>query len=136
MIDREGLGRRWQGCVDRFGLRPLGATPQLLAEVEQLILATCHSTVPRPGTESLIVDIDLSILGAEQARFDEYDAAIRQEYAWVDATAYREGRRSILQGFLDRPHIYATPAIRDGRETRARENLKRALSRLADRPGV
>ena len=56
----------------------------------------------------MLVDIDLSILGAESMRFDEYENQVRAEYSWVPAFLFRSTRKKILQGFLARPSIYAT----------------------------
>src|SRR6266446_4861492 len=43
----------------------------------------------------------------------------------------RDGRRKVLQSFLDRPAIYASPRFRASHETAARANLTRSLERLA-----
>jgi len=45
----------------------------------------------------------------------------------VDDDAFRKGRSAILQRFLDRPAIYATPAMRSRYEEPARQNLRRSL---------
>ncbi|NUO50242.1 MAG: hypothetical protein HOV80_15415, partial [Polyangiaceae bacterium] len=71
-----------------------------------------------------------SILGARQPIFDVFDAAIRREYHWVAEDDYRRGRAAVLQRFLDRPVIFVTPALREMFEARARDNLRRAISRL------
>jgi predicted metal-dependent HD superfamily phosphohydrolase len=86
-----------------------------------------------PGTpdQQLLVDIDLSILGAPQARFDEYERQVRREYAWVDEPIFRSVRSSILKEFLARPSIYSTTSFRDRLENSARENLKRSIAALA-----
>jgi predicted metal-dependent HD superfamily phosphohydrolase len=76
------------------------------------------------------VDIDLSILGAEAERFDEYEVQVRQEYAWVPGPVFRHKRREILQGFLARPHIYATEWFQRRFEAVARNNLQRSVARL------
>jgi predicted metal-dependent HD superfamily phosphohydrolase len=76
-----------------------------------------------------VLDIDLAILAADPAEFDEYERAIRAEYAWVPDENYRAARAKILQSFLDRERIYRTAPFA-GREARARANIERALSRL------
>jgi predicted metal-dependent HD superfamily phosphohydrolase len=93
--------------------------------VHALVMATRHTAVPVGRDEQLLVDIDLSILGAERARFDEYEQQIRQEYAYVPGFLFRRKRREILKGFLDRPAIYSTPHFHDALEARARDNLRR-----------
>ena len=59
-----------------------------------------------------------------------FDRAIREEYCWVPGFLYRRKRAEVLQGFLDRPAIYVTPALQERFETQARANLERALGRL------
>ena len=80
----------------------------------------------------LVVDIDLSILGASPDRFDEYELQIRAEYAWVDDEAFRSKRRSVLTAFLARPTIFGTAHFRRTLEPGARANLQRSLQRLEE----
>ncbi|HWA25203.1 MAG TPA: hypothetical protein VG734_05960, partial [Lacunisphaera sp.] len=79
---------------------------------------------------ALLLDIDLAILGQPAERFWQYEAAIRQEYAWVPAVTFAEKRAEILRKFLERPALYQTPAFRTRYETTARANLKAAIERL------
>ena len=72
----------------------------------------------------------VAILGKPADEFARYDAAIRQEYAWVSAEAYRAGRSKVLQSFLDRDRIYQTEFFRNRYEEKARENLQRVIKRL------
>ena len=111
-------------------LATLGADPDEIARVRQLVLDTAHKSEPTTPDGRLIVDIDLSILGKNPARFDHYDRAIRSEYAHVPEPAYRAGRAAVLQSFLDRPAIYRTQRFADLYEWPARENLARAIGRL------
>lgn len=112
----------------RTALIDAGVAIDSADRVHALIMATRHTANPILPDEQLLVDIDLSILGAEQARFDEYEEQIRKEYAFVPRWLFRRKRRAILQGFLDRPSIYSTPYFRDMLEQRARENLKQAMA--------
>jgi predicted metal-dependent HD superfamily phosphohydrolase len=50
----------------------------------------------------VLVDIDLGILGAEVARFDEYEIQVREEYSWVPESLYRAARRKVLEEFVHR----------------------------------
>lgn len=101
-----------------------------VARVRAMILDTRHSEPATSPDGALVADADLAILGAPAIAFDAYDTAIRQEYAAVPEAAYRAARRQVLQGFLDRPFIYQTPAFRKQCETAARGNLERAVMRL------
>lgn len=46
-------------------------------------MATRHDSVALGADARVIVDVDLSILGAAQSRFDEYESQVREEYAFV-----------------------------------------------------
>lgn len=109
----------------RDALRDAGVSTDAAQRVHDLIMATRHTAVPSGRDEPLLVDIDLSILGAERARFDEYEQQIRKEYAYVPGFLFRRKRREILKGFLDRSAIYSTPHFHDMLEARARDNLHR-----------
>ena len=97
-----------------------------------LVLATRHATTPHQPDESLLCDIDLSILGAPPERFDLFERQIRQEYANVPEQIYRRRRSEILRRFLNRPSIFQTAWFRERYEAPARENLERVLRTLSD----
>ncbi len=111
-------------------VRRAGGTTEEVSRIRGLILATRHAEIPAPGDPALIVDIDLAILGAPEARFEEYEAQIHQEYDWVPELVFRPTRARILQGFLERERIYSTAPFAARFEARARMNLLRALARL------
>ena len=87
--------------------------------------------LPSGGVAASVHDADLWILSAPAERFDDYCAQVRQEYAHVEAPAYRAGRSLILRSFLDREQIYATPLARREWTCAARSNVDRELARLA-----
>ena len=107
--------------------RDLGQRASSLVE---LILDTRHLARPASALGEWMVDIDLSVLGANQERFQRYNSGVRQEYRWVPGWLYRRKRKQILKAFLDRPHIYLTEFFRQRLEARARANLKAALAAL------
>lgn len=113
-------------------LRGQGVSPEVEAGVRALILATRHAAPPATREEALLVDADLSILGADAETFDAYDAAIRQEYSFVPEEAYRGGRARVLRSFLDRGHIFSTPEFA-GLEAQARLSLVHAIERLQEK---
>ena len=100
--------------------------------VYDLIIATQHQAEPTGNDACLLVDVDLSILGAEPERFDEYELQVRDEYRWVPAPMFRKSRGKILRGFLTRERIYRTDDFADRLEQQARSNLARSLARLAE----
>ncbi|WP_216321220.1 HD domain-containing protein [Deinococcus aestuarii] len=113
-------------------LREQGAPPELEADVRTLILATRHVAPPTTRNEALLVDADLSILGADSQTFAAYDAAIRQEYSFVPEEAYRSGRARVLRSFLDRERIFSTSEFA-GLELQARTNLTATLEHLQEK---
>lgn len=125
--DNEAASAAWARRV----LRDAGAAGEVLERVDALILATRHSRVPATPDERLLVDIDLAILGAEPARFDEYERQIRDEYGFVPEDVFRDKRAEILRGFLARPALFTTAAMRERFEAPARANLAGAIARLA-----
>lgn len=105
-------------------LAQAGTDGEMQQRVRVLIMATCHHAEPTGPDAQLLVDIDLAILGADPARFAEYDAQVREEYGWVPGLIYKVKRRAVLAGFLARPAIYGTERFRERFEGRARENLR------------
>lgn len=119
--DNEARSAHWARRV-LMGAR---APDALCQRIDTLILATRHDGTPNDGDACLTVDIDLAILGAAPARFDQYETQIRQEYAWVDQSAFVEARAKILRRFATQPFIYRTEF-----ERQAITNLQIALARL------
>lgn len=107
-----------------------GVASARIARIVDLILATRHASAPRTRDEALLVDIDLSILGAEPSRFTEYDQQIRLEYNHVPEADYRRARQHVLAQFRERPELFHTPWFRDRLAAQARANLAGAISRL------
>ncbi|MFO1298633.1 MAG: N-methyl-D-aspartate receptor NMDAR2C subunit [Rubrivivax sp.] len=120
--DNEEASAEWA----RSALLAAGASPQAGARVAALVLATKHQAPPRGADETMLIDIDLGILGASEPRFAEYERQIRAEYASVPEAQFRERRRRILRAFLERPRIYGTAHFHELLEARARRNLERA----------
>ncbi|WLQ17134.1 N-methyl-D-aspartate receptor NMDAR2C subunit [Hahella aquimaris] len=116
-------------------LRQLGETPDMTAKVRALILHTRHPSQPDCHDAALLVDIDLAILGAAPALYDQYEAWIRQEYKDIPWPQYCAGRRRVLQGFLSDVFIYQTDKFRNERESTARANIERALACLTEPEG-
>ena len=113
-----------------------GLSGESAARIFSLIMVTKHNAVPVARDAEVVVDADLAILGAEPARFDEYEHQVREEYSWVPEPLYRRERRKVLQAFSSRPSIYRTEHFRASREAQARENIARSLARLQAQPGV
>lgn len=128
VYDPQGKGneaRSADWAVEALALA--GAGGEVQQRVRALIMATCHDAEPTDSDARLLVDIDLAILGADHARFAEYDAQVREEYRWVPGLIYRAKRRDVLAGFLARPAIYGTKRFSERFEGLARENLRRVV---------
>jgi predicted metal-dependent HD superfamily phosphohydrolase len=121
-----------QRCADwaRQVILASGGEYAVAERVHRLILATRHDVMPATPDEQLLVDIDLSILGQDAARFDEYEVQIREEYRWVVAFLFRQKRCEVLKKFLGRERLFATQRLYDALEDRARENLRHAIDDL------
>lgn len=104
---------------------------QFVEKVEEMILATKHSSIPADSDTRLLLDVDLSILGQSPVVFDEYEKQIRAEYSWVSDKRFAAGRSDILKTFLERPAIYLTDFFRNKYESQAEANLKRSLEQLS-----
>jgi predicted metal-dependent HD superfamily phosphohydrolase len=122
--DNEARSADWA----RQALLEAGAAADAAERVHALVMATRHDAVPQGRDAELLIDIDLSILGAERARFDEYERQVQAEYAFVPDEVRLPRRRAILQRFLDRDAIYATPRMHEQLEARARANLQRSIA--------
>jgi predicted metal-dependent HD superfamily phosphohydrolase len=94
----------------------------LVAHVQDHILATKHDRTPTQPDTRLMVDIDLSILGKPQDRFNEYEQQIRKEYCDASDSLYRRGRSCVLQ-----------PYFQDRYEVAARRNIVKSLQRLNEK---
>jgi predicted metal-dependent HD superfamily phosphohydrolase len=97
-----------------------------------LILLTKHHSFSSTLTpeEMLMLDCDLSILGASDRDYEDYTHAIRLEYSFVEETVYRQKRSQILQNFLKRASIFQTPLFFQKFEIQARKNIQLELSTI------
>ncbi|HEY9103551.1 hypothetical protein [Chitinimonas sp.] len=122
--DNEARSADWA----REAILAQGLAVDCAERVHALIMATCHNTEPMNRDAQLMVDVDLGILGAEPARFSEYEQQIRKEYAWVPGFVFKHKRREVLRGFLERARLYSDPALHAQREKCARLNLQAATT--------
>jgi predicted metal-dependent HD superfamily phosphohydrolase len=108
-----------------------GAAVERVERVRAHILATRHEAPAVAADSQLVVDIDLSILGADVAAYAEFEANVRQEYRWVPSILFRRKRAEILESFLARPRIYSTELFHSRYESQARRNLTQAIVDLS-----
>lgn len=109
-----------------------------LARIVAMIEATATHEVPAfenaaaNNDAALLLDMDLSILGAPAKAFDAYEDAVRREYGWVTDADWRAGRGAVLRNFLARPRIFHTHIFVSRFEAQARANMERSLAQLSD----
>lgn len=107
-----------------------------LARIVAMIEATATHEVPAfddaaaKSDAALLLDMDLSILGAPADIFDAYEDAVRREYGWVSDTDWRAGRGAVLRNFLARPRIFHSDIFMTRFEALARANMERSLAKL------
>ena len=112
-----------------FG-RHVGIAPEAVARIHAHIMSTRHLSPSKEGDSGLTVDIDLSILGASEGRYQEFERDVRREYRWIPGFIFKPKRAAILQSFLDRPRIYHWELMYDRFEHSARVNLAGAIRAL------
>ncbi|THC42953.1 N-methyl-D-aspartate receptor NMDAR2C subunit [Massilia sp. Mn16-1_5] len=117
--DNEARSATWAAEA----LLAAGADQDVIARIQALIMATAHHQAEEESDARLVIDVDLAILGAEPARFAEYEEQVRAEYASVPDELYRQKRGELLARFLQRPAIYRTAELHARLEGRARMNL-------------
>jgi predicted metal-dependent HD superfamily phosphohydrolase len=116
-----------------WAIRFLGASKVKQAvrdRVARLIMVTKTHDLSDADT-GLMVDIDLSILGAQPHLFEQYDADIRREYAWVPDEQFRRRRVQVLKSFLERAEIYTTAYFSEKYEQQAQLNLRCKIEQLS-----
>jgi predicted metal-dependent HD superfamily phosphohydrolase len=126
---RSGNEEKSADWAVRF-LADAGAGEDVAARVRELILATRHDAIATDHDSAILVDVDLSILGADRERYDAFEADVRKEYRWVPRALYRRERRKILGSFLQRERIFVTADFCARYEAQARHNLERAIREL------
>lgn len=106
--------------------------PQAQIEaVVRLIDITKHAARPLSEDEKLMVDVDLSILGAAPERYAQYQLQVRREYAHVPEPLFTRGRLVVLEAFLHaRPALYHTERGRSAFDAAAARNLAHEVAQL------
>lgn len=124
--DNEELSADWA----KSSILSAGLDSAVAVRIHDLIMATQHRTTPQDSETQIMLDADLSILGASPQRFQEYEIQIRQEYAFVPETIFRTKRAEILERFMSQSTIFNTSIFIERYEHIARLNLKHALESL------
>lgn len=127
-----GANEGASAVVASEALGELGLTLTAIGSITRLICLTAsHRPRATDRSGAVLCDADLSILGADEERYDRYVREVRAEYDHVDDETWRAGRQAVLRGFLDRPRIFCTDTGRQKWEAAARTNISRELTTLA-----
>ncbi|MFI6867057.1 metal-dependent phosphohydrolase [Nocardia sp. NPDC050406] len=114
-------------------LAELGVEPALVAEVARLVRLTAgHAPEPDDRNGAVLCDADLAVLAADESGYAAYTSAVRAEYAHIPDELFRRGRRAVLEGLAQLPHLFRTATARVRYEAKARANLANELAALAD----
>ena len=117
-------------------LSAAGAARKDIEEVARLIhLTRGHRVAGDDRLGALMVSIDLSILGAEPARYRAYADAIRREYAHVPDELFRKGRTLVLEELLHAEPLFPNAGFRAALEEQARANMAAEIEQLSASPG-
>jgi predicted metal-dependent HD superfamily phosphohydrolase len=115
-------------ALARRALTHLGLPQEAVLRVQELILATAgHYAVPHDLDAQILLDADLSPLGASPDVFASDGQDLQREHAWMSDSDYAAARQRILKDFLDRERLFQTAWFRDKYEDQARRNISRSL---------
>jgi predicted metal-dependent HD superfamily phosphohydrolase len=115
-----------------WALRALAGRPAA-EEVARLVrLTESHRPADDDANGCALSDADLAILGAPAARYSEYAADVRREYAHVPDDLFRIGRTAVLRDLLAKKSLFHTAHAREHWESRARANLDAEIASLTD----
>ncbi len=95
---------------------------EIIKKVSRLINET-KSHQPTSMTNALFLDADLSILGANDKRYQHYKEKIRKEYAFYNDKDYKIGRQRVLEYFMERERIYESNYFYKKYEKEAQQNI-------------
>jgi predicted metal-dependent HD superfamily phosphohydrolase len=119
----------------RKSLRSCGYPEDSIAFVCDAVLSTASHRSERRVFDVLL-DADLSILGASPEAYGAYQRAIRQEYAAVPESAFHAGRMAFVRTMLAQPSLYQTAYCQLRFELQARKNLQTELDDLLQKTQV
>jgi predicted metal-dependent HD superfamily phosphohydrolase len=109
-------------------LMALGAPKTFCQQIIALIVSTDHGQAAvQSGDETLLVDIDLAILGVNRVAYQAYSRLCRKEYK-IPECLYVSGRKKVLKAFLSQAQIFKTSYFFQRYENNARNNILWELS--------
>ncbi|MEV5725399.1 MULTISPECIES: HD domain-containing protein [Streptomyces] len=113
-------------------LAEAGLPDERTAEVARLVRLTAgHAPADDDRNGHVLCDADLAVLASPPSGYAAYTAAVREEYGFVPADAFRAGRAAILRELLALPRLFRTPYGAEHWEATARYNLTAELEMLS-----
>lgn len=98
-----------------------------------------HTTGLEDSDLDFFMDIDLTILGSDPARYKRYTADVRKEYGHVPDNAYCLGRIAILESLANRVEsqgLFKTHALAEIYEEQAQENITNEIDILRKKGNI
>jgi predicted metal-dependent HD superfamily phosphohydrolase len=111
----------------RNALTSLGIDPTRICAI---VIATEKHASSGDRDGDLFLDVDMCILGQDDATFDAYEAGVRAEWSWVPDPIFRQKRGEFLEMLLARDVIFLTDVMRSRYEAKARANMERSIRSL------
>ena len=112
-------------------LPPLGHPTARVALVVRLVrLTASHDPADDDVDGQVLCDADLRVLAASPARYAQYAADVRAEYAHVPGALFAAGRTQVMDRLLAHPRLYSTATAFELWEAPARANVAAELTRL------
>lgn len=102
----------------------------VIQRIYDLIISTKEHVLPTSPDGKLMLDIDLSILGAAESIYAQFEKDIRREYRRVPFFIFKKKRKEVLKSFSLRPTIYHTDYFFARFEEQAKKNLHWAIRKL------
>jgi predicted metal-dependent HD superfamily phosphohydrolase len=124
--DNEEQSAAWAEQV----MQSLPLAPHRIKRCKDHILATSGHSISNDPDTNFFIDADLSILGSNWETYETYGRHIRQEFKVYGDDVYKNGRKAVLEKFLQRGTIYKTEPFVLLYEEQARKNMIRELQIL------
>lgn len=116
-----------------LSLIELGLDKQQIQLCSNQILATKNHLELIESDTLYFLDADLSILGVHWDEYEIYFNSIRKEYSIYDDAIYNAGRINVLNHFINMDKIFKTTFFHHKFEIKAKENIKKEKSILANK---
>jgi len=108
------------------GMRTVGVLDSIIDKVEDIINATKHHT-SIDAVSDLFLDADMAILGADAVTYQQYVAAVKQEFKNIPAVLFNNGRKKFLTALLVQDELFLTDLFNEQYGEQAKSNIRGEL---------